>query len=271
MSRSASPQNPEPNGEIPHMSSLRRFVLQATPIEGAPKLLPEDQEHALKVLRVRAGDRIVGLDGRGNSWELVVKNSDRRNLELELCGEMVSAPVPGSAKASLPWIEVWCPLPKGNRAEAMISKLTQLGMARFVPILSENCEIQAKEASKGRFQRLERSSREALKQCGRLWLPVIDDTRDLALLEQEEGNRIVLDPECKTNLGALIGELSGQVEWTGQNPLILIAGPEGGFSPRELALLRESGAHSARIGPHILRIESAVEAALAIVACATFR
>ncbi len=248
------------------MNSPRRFFLEAPLIEGAPRLLPEEQQHALKVLRVEAGDRILGLDGLGLSLELEIERADRQTLELKACGPPTRHPAPGAAEASLPWIEVCCPLPKGNRAESMVGRLTQLGLARLRPLISERTEVQAREFSEGRSSKLRRTAREALKQCGRAWLPRIEASSRLGDLIGKPGLRVLLDPGCETPLSELLARSLPEGPWSELSPLVLIAGPEGGFSPAEHSLLLSDGIHPARVSAQILRIETAVEAALAISA-----
>lgn len=221
---------------------------------------PADQQHALQVLRLEAGDRLEGIDGRGNAWELEVESADRRRLALKTLGPARTEPRPGDPGAPLPWIEVWCPLPKGNRAEAMVSRLTQLGLARLVPLVTERSEVQARETSPGRLAKLERTARESLKQCGRLWMPEFADPHDLSRLGAVEGTRVLLDPRAEAKLSRVLG--CG--EWTEEQPLVLVAGPEGGLTEAETELLESFGVLPARLAPHVLRIETAVEAALAV-------
>jgi 16S rRNA (uracil1498-N3)-methyltransferase len=246
------------------MSSLRRFCLARSPLEGEPELHEADREHALRVLRVAPGERILGLDGRGRAWELEVESVQRRGLKLRPRGSPRTEPPPGSPDAPLPWIEVACPLPKAGRAEVMLDRLTQLGLARLVPLRCERSEPQTRGASKGRSERLERAARESLKQCGRLWLPEIAHPEDLEGLLEKSCPRVLLDPAAEASLSRVLCACGPRSAWTRAAPLLLIAGPEGGFSPRESAALRASGALPARLAPHVLRIETAVEAALAV-------
>jgi len=250
------------------MNPPRRFFLEVSPIEGAPRLADSDTAHALRVLRLGEGDRLLGLDGRGHEWCLEVARAERRELQLRALGDAREEPAPGAEGAPLPWIEVCCPLPKASRAETMLSRLTQLGIARYVPLVSERCEPQAREASPARLAKLERTARESLKQCGRLWLPEIALPRSLDEGLGPAKLDVLLDHDAEDSLARLLAATS-EKEWTRERPLRLIAGPEGGFSPAERAALEEQGARPARLGPHVLRIETAVEAALAVVVVST--
>ena len=246
------------------MSSPRRFLLDRTPEEGPPELLAADAEHALRVLRLGVGDRLLGLDGRGRAWELEVTRAERRGLELAALGDPTTEPAPGQPGAPLPWIEAWCPLPKGGRAEDMLERLTQLGLARLVPLVTERTEPQARQVSAGRLERLERRAREALKQCGRLWLPEVASAEPFASLLQKEGTRCRLERSAESLLPTALREARPASGWTREEPLVLIAGPEGGWTEAEAAALADAGVQEARLGPHVLRIETALEAALAV-------
>lgn len=246
------------------MARPRRFFLDRTPDEGPPELSPTDREHALKVLRIAAGERLLGLDGRGHAWELEVLKAERRALELRATGQAWSEPPPGAPGAPLPWIEVWSPLPKGGRAEDLLDALTQIGVARFVPLLTARSEVQARALSSGRRERLERSARAALKQCGRLWMPEVPEEKEFMEALQGPATRFWLDREAPEPLSASLAA-AGEPAWTRERPLALWIGPEGGWTEEERAALAASGATPARLGPHMLRLETAAVAALAVV------
>lgn len=246
------------------MSRLRSFFLEVTPDQGDPSLIPQDKEHALKVLRVRPGDTLLGLDGLGQAWELEVVKAERRRLKLESTGAPKREAAPGSQGAPLPWIEVWAPLPKRDRAEDLIGQLTQLGIARYVPTATEHTDPQAREFPSSRETRLRRTAQEALKQCGRLWIPEFGAMETLASLEGAPGTSIVLDPHAPLRLSQWLRSDEGP-DWPSQEePLRIILGPEGGLSSSEMDDLVKNGAISVQLAPHILRIETAALAALAI-------
>lgn len=249
----------------------RRFLLEITPAEGSPRLLPEEAEHALRVLRVGIGDRIVGLDGRGHSWTLEVVGAERRHLELRPLGALVEEPPPGAPGATLPWIELHLPLPRGGRAEQMVDRLTQLGLSRLVPLVTNRCAPHAREVTAPRLEKLRRTAREAIKQCGRLWLPEIAEARPLEPATRASGTGLLLDERADRTLAELLATASGREGWSRSSPLLLFAGPEGGLDPAEVDALLESGVKPVRLAPYTLRIETAAEAALAVVVGVTAR
>jgi len=251
-----------------------RFVLASDPSCDPPRLVDEDLQHALRVLRLGAGDRLIGLDGRGAAWPLVVLTATKRALELAVAGEPERTAAPGSPEGasgpststellSPPAVEVALSLPRGGRAEDSVGRLAQLGAARITPLVTQRSPPHAREAGEARRERLSRAGREAAKQCGRSWFPEVREPLDLAhwVAERSAGDGAPiawLDPYADTTLLAWRAPRTARA-------FALAIGPEGGFTPDEEALLAAHGALRVRIGGHVLRLETAAEAALAVV------
>ncbi len=245
---------------------LRRFRLRTPPAAlTRPELAPDEVEHALRVLRLAAGDRIEGLDGQGGAWELEIARADKRVLELRAVRELAREPRPGEPGAGVPWIEVAASLPKGSRSEELVGRLVQLGVARLVPLITARSAEQARAFGEGRRARLERIADEALKQSGRLWSLAIAEPCELdEVLADERAERLVLSPRAGERLFDWTAEAWRRgANWTAERPLCLLAGPEGGFTEEERGRVTARAARELWLGPHILRIETACEAAAA--------
>lgn len=264
-----------PRSGDPGSAAERRFFLERTPEEGVPALLRCEVAHALRVLRLKAGDRLVGLDGRGSTWPLRVSEASHGRIGLVAEGPAKREPMPGDPAAPLPWIEVALAWPRGSRAEETVDRLTQLGAAAIAPILAGRLPPASRDFSGNRLERLGRIAREACKQCGRSWLPVLHPPRPLGDLVG--GETVLLQPGAASGLSEWARgrehsrEIGARWPWTVDNPLRIVVGPEGGFAPEEEAFLLKRSTRTARLGPHTLRIETAAEAALAILADAFSR
>ena len=255
----------------PALQRLPRFFLQ-DPEAPYPELLAEERRHALSVLRLQPGDRLIGLDGVGGLHPLMVRSMTRRELSLEREAPPWREPEPGSQGSPLPRLEVAAALPKGERAESMLDRLTQLGLCAFRPLACARNQGFPRESAEARLEGLLRACREACKQSGRSWLPRIHPTArpgDLRAL-LVGSSAALLAPDARRTLQQWCATLgvtgTGPGEFTPPpvGPVVVIAGPEGGFDDAEQASLEF--ATPAVLGPHILRIETAVEAAVAILA-----
>jgi 16S rRNA (uracil1498-N3)-methyltransferase len=262
--RSQLPQNAAVSPRLSGDAALRRFALTGPPSGRRAELAEGEVEHARRVLRLVAGDRLLGLDGHGAAWPLVVRRADARAFEVECEGAAQVEPAPGEAGAPLPWIEIVGALPRGDRAEEMVDRLVQLGVAAIRPLAAERASPAARGENDRRAERLERRAREACKQSGRLWWAEIGAPETLAtILARPARADFVLDPRAEKPLFELVATTAPI--GTRERPLRIWVGPEGGFSPGETAALDAAGAARARLSPHVLRIETAAEAAAAVI------
>ncbi|MBI5433462.1 MAG: RsmE family RNA methyltransferase [Planctomycetes bacterium] len=248
--------------------SERCFFLDPSSTPDAPRLCAEDEEHLRRVLRAEVGDRVTGLDGRGLALELVVTRVERREVALEAVGLGAREPEPGTEGAPLDWLEVAAPLPRGERAEQLVDRLVQLGVASLVPLEAERTQGGRGELGEGRRARLERLVRAACKQSRRAWqLELAPETSfERWLAERERRVLWCADPRASETLLAAAAELPRAPRGTRERPLALAVGPEGGWTDAERDAARAAGAREVALGPHVQRIETAAEAAAACVA-----
>lgn len=244
--------------------STRRLLVVAHGEPRTARLHPGDVEHALRVLRLRAGDELIALDGRGSAWRARVGEIRAREVEVELLAPLESSPPPGSAPDAPARVRVFVALPRPGPAEELVDRLTQLGASAIVPLLCQRAGPHARELSASRRERLERVAREALKQSGRLWMPEIGAPTDISRLGAAEGDEAlaVLSPGAKIGL---LGWAAAR-RATGTRRFALVVGPEGGLTDAEVDGLIARGARACRLSRAVLRIETAAEAALAVLA-----
>lgn len=218
-----------------------RFFLPAPPAAGRALLTGDEARHLGRVLRAQPGDTVILFDGRGRSWTARVDRIDRDAVSLDVVAEQPAAPPAG------PRLTLAVALPKGDRQKWLVEKLTELGVHRFVSLDTTRGVAEGSAAARAR---LERVVVEACKQCGRNTLMEIGESRPLAaiLAETPAGGRILIaDPQGIPP--AAITAADGDT--------IALVGPEGGFTPDELAAADAGGAIRVSLGPHILRVETA--------------
>src|SRR5262249_30448134 len=140
-----------------------------------------------------------------------------------------------------------------DRFAMVVEKATELGATHVMPLITERSESVASRVRGEGRGRLERRALEALKQCGAVWVPEIADPLPLAdfLTREPDGSRWLAD--ANGGAPAAVSPLA---------PLTIVVGPEGGFSEQERATVLAAGFLPCRLGPNVLRFETAAVAAL---------
>ena len=206
--------------------------------------------HLAKVLRAKEGQQFdIAAEGvlRGGT----ILSITPEQVEFELGSAVESDP--------LPEVSVLLSIFKFDRLEWAVEKLTELGASRIIPVVSRRTEPHLARAAEKRVERWRKIAHEASQQARRLRPPEISSPLPLKKAVQEtSGCRIVLsEVEETVSLKSAVAQC--------RPPVTLAFGPEGGWTSEELDLFRETGWKSASLGSTILRTETAVIAAAAIV------
>ncbi len=214
-----------------------------------PVLAEEDVHHLGRVLRLRPGEEVIAADGLGR-W---ARAAWRGGADLEPCatgaGPGGDGAVQFEPRPEPPLTVAFAPV-KGERPEWVVQKLTELGIDRIVPLLSERSVVRWTGArGEATVERLRRVAREASAQCRRVWLPDVSDTVRFADLGGLGGAGEVV-----------LAQLSGDRPTVSQR--VVAVGPEGGWSSEELA----SGLPTVGFGLSVLRAETAAVIAGALLA-----
>ena len=212
-----------------------------------------DYRHMVKALTLGVGDQVT-LFG-GDSWEYtgVISSVGSRELVIDITGNRLIAADPVID------ITILQGLPKGEKMDYIVEKATELGATRIVPVVTERSQVR----KTGKHQRWERIALEASKQCGRTKPTVIENTLEFkeALLFKNKGDlAIILHTESSLSIKEFLKNTL-----QGARNIIVLIGPEGGFSQNEVLLAIEMGFTSLGLGPRILRTETASLAVLSII------
>jgi 16S rRNA (uracil1498-N3)-methyltransferase len=214
-----------------------------------------EAHHLRRVLRLRPGAVVEATDGAGRLYTVRLGGLDAEGAWGVI--ETRTEPVRESPCA----ITLAQAILKGDRMSWLVQKATELGVTRIIPM--ETARVVARPATgvTGRHARWERISREAVKQCGRVVVPTLTPPRAFAEVLREIPGQ---------NAAWIFWEGGGQPlaatarEVGARARLLLLVGPEGGFTSEEVARAEEAGARLVSLGPRILRAESAGLAALAL-------
>jgi 16S rRNA (uracil1498-N3)-methyltransferase len=231
--RSAEPRGSGADGGAAARRAAAAQVLVSDPEH--PLLGPEDARHLGRVLRLRTGETVVATDGLGR-W-VACRFAEG---SLEPAGPLHEE-APGTPLLSVAFAPV-----KGERAEWVVQKLTELGIDRIVVLATERSVVRWEaERARAAMDRLRRVAREAACQSRRVWLPQLVGVVGLDALGGE---------------GMALAEPGG----TSLDPATtgVAIGPEGGWSPDELG----RGWPRVALGPHVLRAETAALAAGTLLA-----
>jgi 16S rRNA (uracil1498-N3)-methyltransferase len=214
-------------------------------------LLGDHADHLARVLRARIGQEFDIATGKGVRRGQITSLSDSR-VEFDL-GEEVSA-------TNLPRITLVQAIFKFDLMEWAIEKCTELGVSKFVPVVSRRSDSHLAAAAAKRVERWRRIALQASEQSRRPSPPEIASPVKLSdFLKTAEGLRIVLSENEDRTL------FRDVVERDTSTAVVLAIGPEGGWTTSELQSFQESGWISASLGRTILRAETAAIAATAIV------
>jgi 16S rRNA (uracil1498-N3)-methyltransferase len=238
----------------------RFFVpgLPATP--GAEVALSGDEaRHLARSKRLGPGDRVLLFDGRGREVAAVVVAASRAEVRLAVAGAPDDEDEGGRELGTR--ITLGVAPPKGKRMQVLLEKATELGAAALFPLVCERTVADPRTNEEHKAEKWRRTAIEAAKQSGVRRLPEILPARTFGeALAVEADLRLVLDPRGARPLRELIAAPRASV--------LALVGPEGGFTDAELRRAAAAGFFAARLGPTILRVETAAIAAVAAIAVA---
>jgi RNA methyltransferase, RsmE family len=220
---------------------------------GGEVVLPERAAaHLTRVLRLREGAPCVLFNGDGHDYAARLAAVGKREVRARV---LEATPVANESPLHVILLQG---IARGEKMDLILQKATELGVAAVVPVHAERTEVRldAQRAEK-RLEHWRSVLESACEQCGRARVPTLAapaGLADAAAALPEGGLRLVLDPQGGHRLQSLP---------EAGTRLCIAIGPEGGWSPRDLGVLQAAGFIGLRLGPRILRTETAGLAAIA--------
>ena len=231
------------------------FYLEGPAQVGDVVALPKDEaKHALKVLRMTVGEELCALDGQGGRFAAVLESVHGDCAEVRIT-EQLSGNEPGVK------VTMYQGLPKADKLDFIVQKLTELGAHCVVPVKMERCVVKsdAKDGKK-RQERLQRIACEAVKQCRRACEPEVTEPMTWKqCFEKMKQHDLVLVPWEDAEGYNMKKAFADAPE---AKDIGIVIGSEGGMSAAEVDALVQQGAKIVTLGPRILRAETAAVASV---------
>jgi len=212
-----------------------------------------EAHHLRRVLRLRPGAVVEGTDGAGGLYTIRLVTLDGEGG----WGAIEARAEP--ARESPCSITLAQAILKGDRMSWLVQKATELGVSRIVPMETERVVARVADEGVARQTRWARIAREAVKQCGRVIVPGIDPPRAFPEVLAEVASHDVAWVCWEGGGQTLVEAAAGTA-----SRLLLLIGPEGGFTADEVAAAESAGARRVSLGPRTLRAESAGLTAVAL-------
>jgi 16S rRNA (uracil1498-N3)-methyltransferase len=221
------------------------------------RLQPDAAHHAVRVLRLDVGEPVVLFDGRGGEFEARITRIDRGEVSVKTGAHL------NIERESGLHIQLVQGLSSGDRMDLTMQKAVELGVAVIQPVATQRSVVKLKdERAQRRMDHWQNLVISACEQCGRNRVPQVLPLLDLpdwlaqlgALVPDDEA-RLLLSPEATLPLKELVPPAR----------IMLLIGPEGGLSSAETQLAQSRGFRPVRLGPRILRTETAALAALSAI------
>jgi len=234
---------------------LIRVHVDASLAPGARVTLPgAATAHLRRVLRLEPGDAVTLFNGDGADYPSRIAAFGRGAAEAEVTGRV-------AAHAESPLaITLVQGIARTERMDLVVQKATELGVAAIVPVATTRGVVRLDAATRARKRaHWQGIAVAACEQCGRARVPVVAEPRSLEAFLGDpppEGARLLLSPDAQVSLAAVA---------QGAAPIALLIGPEGGLEESERLAATAAGWRACRLGPRVLRSETAAIAALAVL------
>ncbi len=232
---------------------MPRFYLEVSPTVGETLSLPDEVVRHIQVLRLREGDALTVFTGLGGEFSArLVTLAKREALVLIESFHDIS-------RESPLWLGLAQGISSGDRMEFTLQKGVEMGINVFQPVSMERSVVRLSgDRADKRVARWQDIVRSACEQCGRNTLPEVRpimSLREWLAAGTETTYRLILSPVGDRTLAGIAPPASGKL-W-------LMAGPEGGFAPGEEQASFDAGWQPLKLGPRVLRTETAALAAVA--------
>lgn len=224
-----------------------RFFYEGSLDDELLQLDGSEAHHLLHVLRMKVGDEVLLFNGTGIEAEGQIEKTGRKTVDIKVVRRHEI-----EAETQVPLILATA-VPKGDRFRWLVEKAAELGVTRLVPLTTERSSV---DPGENRLKKLQQTIVSAAKQSGQIRLmelaplqPLSDFLKEIDPAEQQ---LLIADPQ-----GVAWTELKLSGSEASAAGVVILIGPEGGFSAEEVQAAEDAGAQAVQINAGILRIETA--------------
>jgi len=233
---------------------MHHFFVEPENIKSGKVIISgSDVRHITSSLRLDVEDEITVADGAGNKYLVELSSIEDGMVIGEIKDEILKEV---EARVNVTLVQG---LPKSKKMDLIVQKCTELGINEVIPVETKRTVVKLKDSkAKRRVKRWQKIAKEAAKQSGRAQIPKVRRLMKFKeikeLLEDYDLVLIPWEDEVQIKLKDVLGELK---ETENTKNIMIIIGPEGGFSSKEVELVKDAGAYSVTLGSRILRTETA--------------
>lgn len=214
------------------------------------ELTGETAHYAANVLRMQYGQPLIVFNGKGGQYSAEISGIKKSKIVIKVKEHQ---PVERESNMDITLVQG---ISRSQRMDYAVQKSVELGVTKIVPVITDFCNMQINNKhNEKKYNHWNKIIINACEQCGRNTLPVLENIMDISNWLEVDKNalKIILHPDR----GGRIPGVNGQVD-----SITLLAGPEGGFSQKEFEQALQSGYQPVKLGPRILRTETASIAAI---------
>lgn len=235
------------------MRSPRIYTPQPLTAHTTFPLNADAAHHVARVLRMQSGDSLILFNGDGSEYSATIASADKKSVHVELGAA-------NSLDSESPLhIHLGIAISKGERMDWVIQKATELGVSQITPLQSERVEVRLHgEREEKKLTHWRAVAISACEQCARNRIPAINDVQPLFnwIDNIETDAKFVLHHRSVAAL---------DTQSVAPKSIALLIGPEGGLSEAEISAAEQRGFQPLRLGPRVLRTETAPLAALSVL------
>jgi 16S rRNA (uracil1498-N3)-methyltransferase len=249
------------NNEIEKWRVPRFFSSEIDLINNCVYLCKNDEHHAVNVLRLKTGDKVIICDTKGTDYYCSYIEENRFKI-------VESALSEGEPDV---YLRLFQCLPKSDKMDFIVQKAVELGVSEIIPVISSRCVSRPGKSKENKEKRWNKIAYEAAKQCGRGIIPVVSEICNFneSMNEFNKNTLGIIFYECGG--AALNGIIKENKNFSGRRVSLetrvidIWIGSEGGFEREEIELASKNGLIPSTLGKRILRVETAPVTAISVL------